>query len=434
MILNSQIKKKIQLILVGISSILLGVWAVKGVIAFRHTLLCLGFMAAILYAHEQKHFFKKISIKAYIPLLLIGLIFFWVVFHFLFLTKYPEEQLKELSGTWMRAFIAALIGITTGQALGDMLKNNWFNQYKLIFFGIITTTIIYYFQYIINVIEYKKIFIPIYDEYIYRGKLNIVLMSSILVAYVLGIKEIVNSRIYTRWTIILLAVITYSYVYIANSKIGLILIFILIIFNYIEKIIKNKFSIGILLFALVGLAYLQGSHNHGWATLLEDSRAGWYSSPEKAIFNNGIAPILESGNISDSSTYQRAFLIHLGLRLVSQNIYGIGVSKGPLKLLINCENKCPSSTHSGLLDLTIAFGLPILVLIILLISYLTYGIYKSNYKNINNVAFNILIVVVFLYTIGELGDSHAVEILMYLLGTVSGFYIISYSKISNEKQ
>ena len=105
----------IGLALILIGSILLGIWAVKGTIALRNILLGIGTPISLLYCYQYFKFNQqKIPSKNFSPMILIGLMFCWVIFHYLFLSRFPEIQLQELRSTWLRTFLAAIVGFGTG--------------------------------------------------------------------------------------------------------------------------------------------------------------------------------------------------------------------------------------------------------------------------------------------------------------------------------
>ena len=107
---NSSIQYKprdiVGLALILISSILLGIWAVKGTIALRNILLGIGAPISIYYCYQYfKLSTQKIPFKNFIPIIMLGLMFCWVIFHYFFLSRFPDIQLHELKSTWFRALI-----------------------------------------------------------------------------------------------------------------------------------------------------------------------------------------------------------------------------------------------------------------------------------------------------------------------------------------
>ena len=104
--------------LIILSSVLLGIWAVKGTIALRNSLLGIETVLSTIYCIR---FFKvdkqKPPLKNWTPLILLGLMFCWVIFHYFFLTRFPEQQFHELTSTWLRSFLAVVVGVGTAEVV-----------------------------------------------------------------------------------------------------------------------------------------------------------------------------------------------------------------------------------------------------------------------------------------------------------------------------
>ena len=129
--LHSQTSKhdRLGFALILLSSILLGIWAVKDTIALRNILLVCGAILASIYTANQfknKSFKGLLMFRSSLPLLMLGIMFIWVVFHYLFLSRYPQEQLQELSSTWLRSLLAAFTAIGTAIAINKRKELiNW---------------------------------------------------------------------------------------------------------------------------------------------------------------------------------------------------------------------------------------------------------------------------------------------------------------------
>jgi hypothetical protein len=80
-------KKNLEWTLLILSSILLGIWAVKGTIALRNILLVSGTLLSIYYIVQEwrdGHLKEECTFWKVVPIFLIGLCFIWVVIHYLF--------------------------------------------------------------------------------------------------------------------------------------------------------------------------------------------------------------------------------------------------------------------------------------------------------------------------------------------------------------
>ncbi|NBX79029.1 MAG: hypothetical protein EBQ94_01405, partial [Flavobacteriales bacterium] len=113
-------RKNLEWTLVILSSILLGIWAIKGTIALRNILLVSGTLFSIYYIVQEWRYGElkeQCTFWKTLPILLIGLAFVWVIAHYFFFSIDPVQQFQELESTWLRAFMASVVGLATGLAL-----------------------------------------------------------------------------------------------------------------------------------------------------------------------------------------------------------------------------------------------------------------------------------------------------------------------------
>ena len=142
--------------LIFISSVLLGIWATKDTIALRNILLVLGTVLSLIYItleFKQHHLASQLTLKTCVPLILIGLMFVWVVFHYFFLSRYPELQYDELKSTWLRSFLAVILGLGTGLAVRKTPK-----LIHLLWLGILASFLVLFNQYIPIALAKKSLF------------------------------------------------------------------------------------------------------------------------------------------------------------------------------------------------------------------------------------------------------------------------------------
>ena len=118
---NQRLLSKLGLVLILISSLLLGIWAVKDTIALRNILLVSGTLISFVFLYQ---YFKLASVRAvgviganWLPVICIFAALIWVVLHYCFFSIQPEVQLKELQSIWLRSALASVSGIATGIAL-----------------------------------------------------------------------------------------------------------------------------------------------------------------------------------------------------------------------------------------------------------------------------------------------------------------------------
>jgi hypothetical protein len=180
---------KTGLVLVLISSALLGIWATMNTIALRNVLLWVGCLIALIYwwdwlkTNKANHILPSLSWLYWLPVILIGLMFAWVVTHYFFFSQNPQQQLSELKSTWLRSFLAVIIGSATGIALN---RNSRYMPW--LWLGLLLSFVVLIYQYIPKAIAKQSLFATdFFGDYIYRAKFSGVLAGTILIAGLLGL-------------------------------------------------------------------------------------------------------------------------------------------------------------------------------------------------------------------------------------------------------
>jgi len=278
-------------------------------------------------------------------------------------------------------------------------------------------------------------------------------MGSILISALLGVfldsaKQgksrllIVTTSLWAFGTTLVL----YSYVYIfdARNGIGLAVIVYGVIFLGLMKSAlvnlygygwtkKAAFSIGMCLaiIALIGTFSIQQMRfNPGWSSMLEDIK----TSVQIDKYPNWQNPQLmgypknSNGQEVKGNTYERVAWATVGATIfVPQNLLGVGSLTHSFNELL--KDKFPmasgvKSTHSGWLDVTLAYGLPGLLL---LMAPLWVVIFRSIFVEGNFRFLSALLAlgVLLVYTFGELGGQHAIEILCFLTAFLGGIFLTS---------
>ena len=98
------------------SAILLAIWPLPGTIALRHFLLLVGFLSAFQVIRSSKIDFRIVRCW---PIWVFFGFFGWLIFHLVFLSSDYLEQLKELTGLWARAFMAAVMALGLGLCIAS---------------------------------------------------------------------------------------------------------------------------------------------------------------------------------------------------------------------------------------------------------------------------------------------------------------------------
>jgi hypothetical protein len=459
--------KQLGIALIAISSGLLGIWAVRDTIALRNILLVLGSILSLIYwyiyfKNQKKLSFPDFKDKHFIdflPIVLIGCMFLWVVLHYFLFSRFPQQQWDELTSTWLRSFLACLIGSATAM---EFKKNNqliWF-----LWFGLLVSFVILFYQYIPKAIERDSLVAIDFNNYIYWAKFNGVLAGSVLVAGGLGYildrlmlnhKTPINTKDWILHSMMILYLSMslllpiYSFVYIFDARNGIaifgLLLFVFIFtlffckkanddnFKIVNKIIilKKLFILIILIILFSFLFAQQNNLNSGWRTFFKDALVSaqidqypnWKNLPELGF------PKHQNGKGVAPNTYARIALATVGLRLLVQNPYGIGVVRSLPESMkeIDIQFSYYAYTHSAWIDLGLAYGvigmlIPMSTLTLLLII----NFFRKNTKNRSILILfssNFLL----LYFIGEYAFQHGIEILFYFISFISfsSFFINS---------
>lgn len=460
---KDQTRDSIGNFLILISSITLGIWATVDTIALRNALLIGGAVVAIYYLFKwpletklchRKAIFSRSNILYLFPILLVASTFLWVIVHYVFFAQYPEKQFQELTSTWFRALMAAILATATAVAFIRNQNSNW-----LLWLGLIISFLILFLQYIPKAIDNQSFMA--YDpfgNYIYYAKFNGVLAGVILIAGTMAflIDKLLNKEIETKnnlikspniFIFVLLGIFLpfYSFITIFNAKNGVGISIILFAFlalymtiyfvnNYpstdkLKLVFKNK-NLYILLisFLIVVFASIQHSKiSPGWNTLLEDFKISIQIEKYenwKNLSKYGY-PQKENGETVTPNTYERVAWAAVGLKLMSEDPLGVGIFRA---LRIQMEQKGIEFTggvytHSGWIDLGLAFGWPGFVLLplcllVCLIAAMT-NIKRPGAALIISLSVTILIS----YLVGEYAFQHGIEILIYFCSFVSILFL-----------
>lgn len=440
--------------LIFISSVLLGIWATKDTIALRNILLVLGTALSLIYMTLEfrlHHLASQLTLIKCIPLVLIGLMFAWVVFHYLFLSRYPELQFDELKSTWLRSFLAVILGLGTGLAVRKTPK-----LIHLYWLGILASFLVLFYQYIPIALAKKSLFAPDWygPSYIYLAKINGVLMGTILIAGLTGTlidtarnenvkrKALFLTSIYWFFGV-LLAIYSYVYIFMARNGIKLaLLLFITWLLIGITIFIRNKLKkqtlqipkllflltlAAIFIFGWLSLQHIKSVP--GWGSLIDDV----YISVQIEKYPNWRDPRTlgypnkPDGNAVATNTYERAAWATAGAVIfLPENQLGLGILNRPYPRLLQEKYGKDvgyiSSTHSAWVEFGLAFGYPGALL---LLSALIILIAQSLRKRFifSATGFSISLSLLIMYTVGELSTAHAVELLFYWLALIFAIQI-----------
>ena len=424
--------------LIFLNVILLAIWAIKDTIALRNIVLVLGAIASIIYIANDWRFGdlkKQLRSVHSLPLILAGLLFAWVLIHFFCFSQDPLSQFQALKSTWLRVLLGSILAWGTGLVI---LRRPILINY--LWFGILLGIFAVYAQYIPNALEKNALFVPDYHGYLFEGKINGVLVGTLLIAGLTGtVSDLYRKNQLTthKWVMVFwlfgVVVAMYSYVFIYDTRNGFGLAAILFtavigggVVWAIKRIItkgatKELVTVTVFIAGLVILAsiftYHQMQRNTGWLTLLEDAKIAVQIDkyPHWQKSNNGGAyPKTDTGREVVGNNYERVAWSVVGVKLIGNHPMGMGVLYKPFNRLLQIDypGATPYATHSGWIDLTLSLGVPALLLMWgILVSVFYLG---SKSGGPFSITVPIMAAMIFLlYLVGELNGKHAVEILFY---------------------
>jgi hypothetical protein len=450
------------LVLILLSSILLGIWAVKGTIALRNILLGVETVLSILYCYR---FFKtntqKIPLRNWLPIIMLGMMFCWVILHYFLLSRFPDIQLHELKSTWLRSLLASVVGFGTGLAV---LRRP--NAVTLLWLGILFSFMYLFYQYIPLVISnqsttYHHYHHPINEQFIFPGKISGVLAGTILISGLLG--SLFDRYSYlspkSKFILIFLCFLStvftlYAYVYIFDTRNGIGLTVIVIGLTLfllfcqvssslrnlnLKKVFLHSISLGVFLTVVSWFVWDHFKLNPGWASMVADASIAvqiekypnWQSPQELGYPINGL------GDIVKGNTYERIGWATAGIIIfIPENPFGVGILSKPFGVLLNA--KYPSSanyilsSHSAWVELTLAFGVPAIIFTLgALLSILALSIASRGPLKYLQVVLSFTIAI--LYAVGELSSKHSIEMLFFLIAFLSACLIHSnIKKLKNQ--
>jgi hypothetical protein len=163
--------------------------------------------------------------------------------------------------------------------------------------------------------------------------------------------------------------------------------------------------------------------NKGWHTFLEDAKLAvqidryinWQNPSQMGY------PQHKDGRVVTPNTYERIAWITAGSRAIIDYPQGVGVLAFPFAKHPNPPPKMltgPSqpgiATHSGWVELGLAFGIPILGLIFtaMLLTFIEAARHTYPAKM---TVLGFIVLVASLYTVGEVAIQHGIEILFFFL-------------------
>jgi hypothetical protein len=438
-------KQPVEKLLILFGSLLLSIWLMRETIALRNILLvgCSLLSFYYLYKNFQELFsIRKVPLKNWMPIILIGFLFIWVIIHLIFFSYEPVKQFQELRSTWLRGLMACVVGFAMG-----LIINRHYKSFDWIMLALISGFLILFYQYVGLVIETGHIFQQMWWTSIYWGKINEVLLGVIFLAGVLAYFEnsllcsstinhnrsTTDSRGYMRGAIYILGVLLtlHCYVFEIDTRNG-IGISVILILLFVSKLLwqrcfrrrhemklnwKPLLGLGLIVGIMFFFAAQQFQRNTGWRTYIEDLQisvqvdksANWQSAPAQQIYSPDGRPV-------PMNTYERSAWMVVAAQSIPRHPLGYGLLHNGFGRIVKLD--IPASTltssHNGWFDFGLSFGVVGLGLLLgSLLGTLALSINKS--QSLSRVVLWISLGLLITYSLGELMVDHGMEFLLFWL-------------------
>jgi hypothetical protein len=314
----------------------------------------------------------------------------------------------------------------------------------------------------------QSMFAVDFGGYIYLAKFSGVLAGSILISGLLGmwvdciwpklrvvdhfrrqeISQKINLVLASIYTVLVISVTLFSFVFIFDAKTGVglaVIIFVtwsfigLVYFlrkilwsqdikNHSRSILRLAILFCLAIFVVGWFAQKHIKNNPGWESLLSDiyvsaqidKHINWQNTPKFGF------PKRDDGEMVKSNTYERVSWALAGVRLLQSEPFGYGILRSfprQMKAMIPDFSGSPY-THSAWIDIGLAFGLPALFMIFTVIGIILMRAIRGGGSPWRASVLTLSIAILILYGVGEYGFQHGVEILFYLLGFLSSLSLI----------
>ena len=421
--------------------VLYSVWILPELVGIRNTALVLGAVIGLYVIYQNRSLLLK---QRALPIWFILCLFVWATIHLFFIGQDFAAQLKEYVRIWRYAGIGFIFALGLGLSL---IKSQNPKQWYLIYVGLCIPAAIYLVKYVLTTYgEGLGLSVPaslqIYQSNapFYIPKSDYIPFCLPALAIALGeIKHILHSRqegalnAFLKMAGFLLVIMATLFLFYAQTMkngflyaLMLAIVFVgFILFEHSHKSLKQRLLLagaGLLIAAAVMYMHIQ--QNAPWKSLIADAKIAvqldqydhWKYNERKGL------PTNELGKQVFGTNYQRIAWGIVGTKLSFENPLGYGLIEDSFSRL--AKQKWPDSvdlshTHSGWLDLALAFGLPglglILIAILVLMKLSTNVVYPWG-----DFVFWSLLSILFLWSTTEAAQTVTFSALIFWIGLCSG--------------
>jgi hypothetical protein len=376
-------EKYAQYVLAVSIACLIAIWPLPKTMALRNLLYATGLLCAAYLCQRENWRTLKAGFQKHLPILLF---FLWLLIHYVVFSVDKAAQHRELTGFWLRCLMASLLGMVLGT---HIIKSNSIepestfskNCLHLLFASLFGTLIIYFVRYIYEIVVTGKLLHTDFYMTPFNGKPQVAIFITILLTAIFAIfpTKLTSKRNQLLAAVSIFTILCCLFVlYTANTKNGF-LIFALLVCAFVVNNLRGRMNYGkaalfvLTCSALMAVGYRHVQSNPAWNMIVPDIKTGLdieSNSYWKNWLNEAI-PTNELGVAVNQSTYLRTAWFRAAAELIAENPQGYGLMSYSFSYL--AKKKWPDfytqgnnhmvATHSGWTDLTLAFGVPALLLI-----------------------------------------------------------------------
>jgi hypothetical protein len=421
--------------------VLYSVWILPEVVGIRNTALFIGAVIGLYVIYQNRCLLLK---QRALPIWFILCLFIWATIHLFFVGQDFAAQLKEYVRIWRYAGIGFIFALGLGLSLVNSQNQK---QWYLIYFGLCIPAAIFLVKYVLTTYgEGLGLSVPAslltYQSSapFYIPKSDYIPFCLPALAIALGeIKHILHSRqegtpnSFLKMAGFLLVITATLFLFYAQTMKNGFLYALLcaivfagfILFERSHKSVKQRLLLagaGLLIAGAVMYTHIQ--QNTPWKALMADAKIAvqldqydhWKYNERKGLPKN------EAGQKVFGTNYQRIAWGIAGAQLSFETPLGYGLIEDSFSRL--AKEKWPDSvdlshTHSGWLDLALAFGIPGLALILITILVLMKQSVGVVYPW-GDFVFWSLLSILFLWVTTEAAQTVTFAALIFWIGLCSG--------------
>lgn len=418
---------------------LLCIWVLPNTIALRHIFLSIGFLSALVVIIKSQ-FFSGRRFSEMLTIILFALLFLWALAHFIFFSLNPTLELSELKSIWVRALVGGIIAI--GLSIALRIYEDLQPYFFVALFAVSVINLAAYLY-----LSYEKGIFLLPADFIYEftfKKIEAAFFGAISIAIACAniiflIKEKIDlKKVIALMTWFLGVTIAIISSVVANTKNGVAIALVLCALLGLTLMLKAIFRqgeskygvIAPLFFVVLMLFGGWKVHNQfasqGWGTLIEDVQISsrldehsfWrFNSHNWQKVTEETFPINSRGLPVAGNTYERVAWATMGLRLIAKYPMGYGSINRSFVGMLNyagVKQELDSQTHSGWIDFGLAYGVPsLLILSILLILILIKGLRSGDQFGLMS-AWLVIGLIPF-GVVAEINYKHNFEILLFFI-------------------